>query len=221
MLAIIAPHDAVWDCATGSGQAAVPLAQHFPRVLATDASRTQLASAERAPGVRYLCAAAEAAPLASQSVSLVTVAQALHWFALDRFYAEVRRVLRPGGILAAWSYGHFSIGDTPIEDRMRLFYDREVAQDWPPERCHVDAGYETLPFPLSPIVVPGYHAMVTAWTLKDVIGYVRTWSAVERYRRRTGHDPVERLATDLQALWGDPDVPRTVRWPLAIRLGAV
>src|SRR5262245_26273424 len=105
-LASIAPaRDRAWDCGTGNGQAATALAEFFAEVVATDPSASQLVHARRHPKVRYLEAAAEQCPLADESVDLVTVAQAVHWFDLTKFYAEVRRVGRAGGVLAVWSYG--------------------------------------------------------------------------------------------------------------------
>ena len=94
-----------WDCATGSGQAAVHLAHYFDRVVATDASAKQIANAETAPGITYSVAPAEASGLDAASVDLLTVAQAIHWFDLDAFAAEAERVLKGSGILAAWTYG--------------------------------------------------------------------------------------------------------------------
>src|SRR5262245_38403499 len=87
-----------WDCATGSGQAAVALAAHFKRVIATDASATQIANGETHPRVEYRVAPAEQSGLAAASVDLLTVAQALHWFDLPRFFVEANRVLRPRGV---------------------------------------------------------------------------------------------------------------------------
>ena len=95
----------VWDCACGNGQATVDLAERFERVIATDASREQVASARPNPKVEYRVAPAEQSGLPAESVGLITVAQALHWFDLDRFYAEARRVLYSNGVLAAWAYG--------------------------------------------------------------------------------------------------------------------
>ena len=98
--------DLAWDCATGNGQAARSLASRFRRVVATDASAEQIASAEPAEGVDFYVAPAEASALPAGSVDLVTVAQALHWFNIERFFEEADRVLKPGGLLACWSYHH-------------------------------------------------------------------------------------------------------------------
>ena len=209
----------VWDCATGTGQAARGLADYFDEVLATDASAGQVEQAEGPANVHYRVAPAEASGLEDASVDLVTVAQALHWFDLPAFYDEVRRVLRPGGVVAVWSYNLLEIGpevDAVVE---RLYRDRLGAY-WPAERRHVETGYRDLPFPFEAITAPAF-AMEAAWTLPDLTGYLQTWSAVARCRAAEGTDPVAEVEDALCAAWGPPDTPRSVRWPLTLRAGRV
>jgi SAM-dependent methyltransferase len=211
--------DLAWDCATGSGQAAVALARRFAHVIATDASAEQLTAAEAHPRVEYRAEHAEHSTLASGSVSLVTVAQALHWFDLAAFASEVRRVCRPDGVLAAWSYG---LGKVLVPGRadevgqaLQRFYSSTVGAYWPPERRLVEAGYATLQLPWERITLPAF-AMEASWNLPDLLGYLRTWSAVKRYRAALGHDPVEAFAQELAALWGDPTQAHPVQWPLTL-----
>lgn len=209
--------DVAWDCATGSGQAAIPLAGRFRRVIATDASRAQIEQAAEGSGVEYRVAPAEASGLEPRSVDLVTVAQALHWLERPRFYAEVRRVSRPGAIVAAWCYTSLRIG-LELDRILLAFYDGTVGPYWPPERRHVDAGYRTLEFPFSELEPPEFR-MVSHWPLAALIGYLRTWSAVIRYEAERGADPVASLEAELAAHWGDPLTPREIVWPLRLRVG--
>jgi SAM-dependent methyltransferase len=219
-LAAAAPHRRLaWDCATGSGQAAVGLAGHFDAVAATDASEQQLAAAEPHPGVDYRRARAEASGLAEGSVALVTVAQALHWFDRPAFFAEVRRVLSPDGILAAWCYGLMEV-DPSVDAVIHGYYTETVGPYWPPERELVESGYRGIEFPFEEIVLPPAH-IEARWTLDELCGYLGTWSATLRYRSANGSDPVPRLKETLRPLWGDRPVARTVRWPLAVRAGRV
>lgn len=218
-LARTAPgRDLAWDCATGNGQAAVALARHFDRVIATDASADQVAAATPHPRVEYRVAAAEESGLASGSADLVTVAQALHWFDRPAFYREATRVLSPGGVLAVWSYGHPYLDDPGPDAVFQEFYSGTVGPYWPPERALVDAGYKTIEFPFPEIEVPAFE-METRWPLASLVGYAGTWSATTRFRSARGVDPVPALARDLATAWGDPERPRRIRWPLAIRAG--
>jgi len=217
-LAQIAPtRELAWDCATGSGQAAVALSERFAEVVATDASAEQVAQAEAHPGVRYAVAPAEASGLADASVDLVTVAQALHWFDLERFYAEVRRVLRSGGVLAVWSYGLFECFPA-VDAVVRRLYSEIVGPCWPMERRLVEDGYRSLPYPFPELAAPAF-AMDARWTLAQAVGYLNTWSAVRRYRKDVGQDPLSLIASELSAAWGDPAVERSIRWPLHLRIG--
>ncbi|MDY7093961.1 MAG: class I SAM-dependent methyltransferase [Acidobacteriota bacterium] len=204
-----------WDCATGSGQAAVPLGGHFGRVLATDGSVSQLLQARSAPRACYAAATAEAAPWAHASVDLVTVAQALHWFQLESFYREVRRVLRPGGVVAAWCYDLFTLGDD-LDPELRDLYDGQLGPYWPPQRRFIDQGYRTLDFPFEEISAPTFE-LRESWTLEQVTGYLETWSALRRSRRQ-GFDPLPEATARLRAAWGS-EPRRAVVWPVHLRVG--
>lgn len=215
-LASVSPStDAVWDCATGSGQAAVSLARYFSRVLATDASAEQLGHAQPHDRIAYSVARAEHSSLPDSSVDLVTVATAAHWFDLDAFYAEVRRVLRPGGVLALWSYGMTRI--TPDIDAVLHRYVREVLRGyWPPETQHVMNGYSTLPFPFPHIDTPAFSSRLL-WSLERMVGFLTSWSSTQNYRTATGADPVDHILPDLRAAWGTGE--REVTWNLAVLAG--
>lgn len=211
-----------WDCATGTGQAALELALHFRQVLATDASAAQVAAATPCTGVQYRTAPAEQSGLAAASVDLITVAQALHWFNLESFYREVRRVLKPSGLLAVWTYGVFGTDggeDAEVVQRLlHTFYYDTVGGYWPLERRHVENGYEDLAFPFDPVVVPAF-SMAVEWSLDDLAGYLRSWSATARYREANGVDPVARLEQEMCGLWGEER--RRILWPLSIKAGKI
>lgn len=218
-LAGIAPgHDSAWDCGTGSGQAALPLAEHFDHVIATDVSERQLAQARAHPRVSHRVAPAERSGLPDASVDLVTVAQALHWFDRERFYPEARRVLRSGGVIAAWTYLLARV-DEAIDRELAAFHADVVGPFWPPERVHVDRGYADLDFPFRRLDAPALE-MTGDWSLERYLGYVGTWSAVRRYREARGEDPVAQwLAPRVRTLWGRPQRRRRVRWPLRLLVG--
>jgi SAM-dependent methyltransferase len=211
-------HRLAWDCAAGSGQATLPLTRWFPRVLATDLSSAMLARAPRHSRVEYRVSPAEDSGLPASSTDLVTVAQALHWLDLEAFYAEVDRVLSPGGVLAVWSYASQALGEGALDAVLARFYTEVVGPYWPEGRRHVETEYRTLPFPYSAVDAPVF-AMEECWTLTQLLGYLGTWSATQRFREAQGYDPVAQLADELAVSWGNPASARRVRWPLSLRVG--
>jgi ubiquinone/menaquinone biosynthesis C-methylase UbiE len=167
--------------------------------------------------VRYERAHAEALPVADASVSLIAVAQAVHWFDFERFHAECRRVLVPGGIVAAWTYTVFRAGD-PLDAVVDRFYHDTIGPYWPPEREYVQQHYRTIPFPW-PELTPPVFTLQTDWTLEQVLGYFASWSSVQRYKdAHAGSDPLRAVGDELAAIW---PAGRTVRldWPLYLRVG--
>jgi SAM-dependent methyltransferase len=217
-LAGLAPgRSLAWDCGTGNGQAAVGLAAHFDQVIASDASGEQIAQAMPHPRVTYCVATAENPPAAVQAADLVTVAQALHWFDHARFYAQLRRILRPGGVFAAWGYALMQISpaiDTVVQD----YYARIVGPYWPADRRHIDSGYQTLPFPLTEVATPPFR-MIADWSLEALFGYLDTWSATRRYLVDKGRHPLDLVKLDLARAWGEAPT-RVVVWPLFLRAGS-
>lgn len=215
---LVRDHQLAWDCATGNGQAALGLADKFARVVATDASRDQIAHAQPHPKVEYRVGRADASGLNSSSANLVTVAQAMHWLDLETFYDEVRRVLAPGGAIAVWGYGD-PILDTPELDRIVHEYNRGTIENyWMPERELLLAGYSTIPFPFREIEAPTL-TLNCEWTLAELAGYLRTWSATAAYAAQRGIDPVVQVERALAATWGGPERRRLIRWPLYVRAG--
>ena len=208
--------DRALDCGCGNGQLSVLLAERFAEVVATDASAQQIAAAEAHPRVRYICAPGEASGQPDQSVDLLTVAQAAHWFDLDRFYADARRVLRPGGLLALITYGVTEADGEPGAVIAR-FYHQALPSFWPPERRHVESRYRELPFPFDELAGPSI-AMRADWTLAELLGYIDTWSAVRNLEKAQGRGVMDAFAVELAAAWGPPETKREIRWPLSMRL---
>ena len=211
--------DRALDCATGNGQAAAGLAAHFADVVAIDLSLPQLARAAPVANVHYAAATAECLPLAARTVDLITIAQALHWFATDTFYAEARRVARPGAVIAAWSYGLARI-DPAVDAVVDRLYRDVVGPYWPPERRLVESGYRDLLFPFEPIAAPAF-AQHEQWSLPRLLTYLESWSAVQRCRDATSQDPLDAVRESLTDAWGNAQTSRPIEWPLALRLGRV
>ena len=205
-----------WDCATGNGQAAVGLASVFDRVIATDASEKQIANAQSHKVVEYRVAPAENSGIEPETIDLIVVAQALHWFDLDCFYAEARRVLKPDGVLAASAYNLLHV-ERAIDAVVNRYYYEVVGFFWPPERKFVEQ-FADLPFPFHKVDVPKFE-MTARWNLDHLIGYLRTWSSTQRFIAAKGSDPLEQIRKDLTAAWGDANQTRRVVWPLSLRVG--
>jgi SAM-dependent methyltransferase len=220
LVSVVPDRSRAWDCATGNGQAAAALSRQFEHVVATDPSVAQLEQAEQVSNVEYVASTAEDAPLAGASVSLVAVAQALHWFDRPAFYVEARRALAPGGVLAVWCYGLCTVGDSRLDAALHRFHTETLAPYWPAERALVDEGFGRLEFPFDELGPPRF-AMTADWTLTQLAGYLSTWSAVQRARAETGADPLPELVDTLHARWAPDHAVRRVEWPLSMRVGRV
>lgn len=216
-LASIAPgRQLAVDVGCGNGQLTRLLAPCFEQVVGLDPSADQIAHATPGESIRYQCAPAERIPLPDASASLITAAQAAHWFDLPAFYREVRRIAMPGAVLALVSYGILSL-DTAFDERFRQFYWKEIGPFWPPERKLVDTGYATIDFPFEELAPPGMEIRLD-WRLPEFLGYLQTWSAVRGAREAGKEALLARFADDIAALWGDPDTKRPIRWPINMRL---
>ena len=217
-LASLAPgRSLAWDCGTGNGQAAIGLARYFDRVHATDASADQISLAYRHEKVEYHVEPAEHVSLSDSSVDLVTVAVAIHWFNFDEFYSEVRRVLKPGGVIAAWTYNSVEIS-SEVDPWIWEYYRDIVGEYWPERIRYIEQRYETIPFPFEEITAPAF-VMETNWNLLQLAGFLDSWSATQRFRAQRGHHPLEIIWDKLRTAWGDENEPRLVRWPLHFRVG--
>jgi SAM-dependent methyltransferase len=218
LASISAARNLAWDCGTGSGQAAVKLAPHFQSVIATDTSEKQLANAEKDSRVVYKIAPAEQAPFQDKTVDLITVAQAFHWFDHELFFEEVKRVLKPRGVLAIWSYNLCRV--TPDVDRViQKLYGEILGPYWEKERKLVEEGYRNCIFPLKEIPIPQFQ-MKAEWNLDHMTGYLRTWSALQTYIREKGENPVDKITPLLRKAWGERRL-LPVAWELSIRVGQV
>lgn len=220
LFAKTARFEAAWDCGTGNGQVAQVLAMHFKNVLATDISARQLEKATPRPNIRYAIEPAEKCSAPDGTFDLIAVAQAVHWFDFERFYAEVRRALRPdGGLLALLGYGLLHFGEATLDGPFNHFYAQTLGPFWDAERRHVDAHYRSLPFPFRELPVPDF-SMAFSWSRAQFLGYLGTWSAVQHFVRANGHNPLDTFAPEIEAAWPAHD-PKTVRFPVFMRLGSM
>lgn len=225
LVGLVQYRNLAWDCATGNGQAAVFLSEYFEQVIASDASKEQIENAQPRNNIRYEVFPAERTTLANNSIDLITIAQALHWFDLNDFYKEAKRVLRKdddgggGGVIAAWAYGVHSISPE-IDNITRLLYEDILGSYWPKDRKIVEDKYQDIPFPFQKIDTPVFQIELD-WTMSELVGYLYTWSSVQKFIGKNNSDPIKQVYADLVAAWGDKNTwhKRRVVLPIYMRVG--
>jgi SAM-dependent methyltransferase len=206
-----------WDCATGNGQSAKVLAGNFEKVYATDISSKQIDHAEPASNIYYSVQPADKTDFDNSSFDLITVSQALHWFANDEFYAEVKRVSKPLSVFAAWSYSLLNISPE-IDKLIDNYYTNVIGPYWDAERKYVDEEYKTIPFPFREIRSPQFE-MIYYWTIEELAGYFKTWSAFQKFIGANSHDPIPGIIEQIRPYWNTETMK--ISFPLHMRIGYI
>ncbi len=219
IIQFIKNRDAVWDCGTGNGQAAMILARHFKKVKATDISEKQLAMAHPHPGIEYIVAPAEETPFADNTFDLITVAQAYHWFNFKDFADEARRVSKPGALIAIWRYNLMTTGNKDINAAIKNFYSNVVGSYWDAERKYVEENYDTVPFSF-PLIASKMFTIEIKWSKADLTGYLNSWSAVQHFIAAKDHNPVNKFAEDVTGYFNDDELI-SVSFPVFLKLGSI
>lgn len=218
ILRFVRSRESAWDCGTGNGQVAKELAQKFTNVCASDISDSQLAHAVQAPNIKYVQSTAEETPFADHQFDLVTVGQALHWFDLPKFYAEVKRTVKPGGTIAVWGYALLTI--SPEIDELFLdFYHNVVGAYWDEARRMVEQEYAGISFPFEALP-SGKFEIKVEWTLEQFAGYLESWSATQKFIKANGHNPVDTFIPKVKEVWKNNET-KTVCFPVFLKLGRV
>ncbi|MHB2025705.1 MAG: class I SAM-dependent methyltransferase [Elusimicrobiota bacterium] len=219
LASLVAGRALAWDCGTGNGQAAVGLTPYFKRIIATDLSEKQIAQAKRHPKIDYRTAVAEDSPLLDKSADLTISAQAAHWFNLERFYGQVRRVLKPGGIIALWCYGRNRKMEQPIGDMVGRYAADIVGSFWEPEiKNYVWTEYKTLPFPFDEITAPDFQ-IKAEWDLAQLLGYLSSWSSGHKFADERGINPLTLIEPELRKAWKPAKRTIRVNWDIHLRVG--
>ena len=218
VLQFVGKKQTAWDCGTGNGQVAQVLAQHFGKVYATDISQKQLDEAVQLPQIQYVYCNEKETPFQTQQFDLITVAQAIHWFNFNLFYQEVKRVAKQDAILAVWGYNLLKISPE-IDAHILKFYTEKVGSFWDIERKHVEADYQTIPFPFEQIETPKFE-MSFVWDLPTLEGYLNTWSSVGKFIKANNYNPVNELIDSLRHLWKQEEQKKVV-FPIFMKLGQI
>ena len=208
-----------WDCATGNGQAAVVLADHFKKVIATDISVAQIDKAIKKENIEYNVCAAESTPFEENTFDLVTVAQAYHWIKWNEFKKEVTRVCKPNAIIAVWMYYNHNTGDERITRVVHDFYENVTKPYWDYERKYVEEKYSMVEFDYALLPVKTFES-VLEWKREDLIGYISSWSAIQKFIKDNGHSPVPIIEDEIKKLWPEGEVKK-ITFPIYLKLGRV
>ncbi|HEX3166552.1 MAG TPA: class I SAM-dependent methyltransferase [Chitinophagaceae bacterium] len=219
ILSFVKEKNTAWDCATGNGQAAVVLASHFKKVIATDISAAQIEKAIKKENIEYSVCAAESTPFADNTFDLVTVAQAYHWIKWEELRKEATRVCKPEAIMAIWTYNRNKLGDKKIDDAVYSFYENITKPYWDYERKYVDELYETVEFDYELLPVKQFETILN-WQREDMIGYISSWSAIQKYIKVNGHSPIPIIEEELNKLWPEGEVKKVV-FPIYLKLGRI
>lgn len=215
ILSFVDNKDTALDVATGNGQVAISLCKHFHTVYATDISEKQLLEAPKVLNIIYKNQLAESTDFHNHQFDLITVAQAIHWFDFNKFYAEVKRILKPEGVIAIIGYG--LLKTNPHSDKILLdFYQNIVGPFWDAERKYIDDHYKTIPFPFEELETESF-SNEFSWSFNQLIGYLETWSAVEHYKARHNQNPIDLIREKLEASWESSD--KKVTFPMLLRIG--
>ncbi len=220
-----------WDCGAGSGQFTQLLVPYFEYIVATDLSIQQLHQAPYFENVSYQVQPAEQTSFADQSFDLIVVAQAIHWFDFDAFYPEVKRTLKKDGVIAVVGYGTLSVKDQGLNQLIQHLYTDILKDDWDVERRHIDAQYQSIPFPFEKLADSNLN-MQFSWSKQQLLGYLNTWSAIKRYRERhadqnasedgeLSNDPLKAITEYLQELDQKKDQSIEVDFPIFMKIGRV
>lgn len=210
-------HALAWDCGTGNGQSAIHLADFYDQVYASDPSEAQIKNAFQHEKVTYHVEKAEEPSLPTHTVDIITVAQAIHWFDIDKFYEAAKRVLKKDGIIAVWAYAVPQV-DKNIDPITQNFHDKTVGPYWPSEIKLLQQGYTTIPFPFREIEPPEFYIR-KKYKLQDFLGHLLSWSATQRYIQQEERNPLFKLKEELQPFWTDEEEAKQVTWKIIMRVG--
>ncbi|MBE2216830.1 MAG: class I SAM-dependent methyltransferase [Ignavibacteria bacterium] len=216
---LVKEHDTAWDCATGNGQAAMGLEPYFEKIIATDASSSQIEHAELHPKIEYRTVSAENSRLESDSIDLITVATAIHWFDTDKFYPEVKRITKPGGVLAVWTYAENTISPE-IDDISRKFSEVVLGKYWPDENKKAWDFRNQIMLPFEHIEVPEFEFSIE-WDMNEYLSFLSTWSATQNYIKTNGKSPLEIVYGEYRKAWKDENIKRSVKMKIWLKASRI
>ena len=210
--------ESCWDCGTGNGQVAKELSKNFKNVFATDISENQLKLAYKKPNISYSISRAEKTPFNDNQFDIITVAQAIHWFHFNSFYKEAKRVGKPNSKIFVIGYGLLKINPR-IDKIITKFYTEIIGAYWDKERRHIDNKYNSIEFGFEEIPAPKNLEMALEWDMQQLIGYLNSWSSVQKYIVKNGSNPVDLIKKELLELADNKTL--NVSFPIFMKIGII
>jgi len=106
----------VVDLGCGTGLSTRAWSGRAERIVGVEPNAAMLAVAEAASGVDYRQAFAQETGLEDGCADIVTCSQSLHWMDPQPTFAEAARILRPGGVFAAYDYDWPPVIDPEVDE---------------------------------------------------------------------------------------------------------
>lgn len=209
----------VWDCGTGSGQAALGLARHFEHVIATDISDNQIAHAQADPRIAYAVCSAENPTDQVVGFNVVTCACSLHWFELSAFYKAVWRLAAPEAFFCAWTYEWPVLSSDKLNDLLQEYKNSVLKDHWAPEAALYLDRYRSIEFPFVDVSVPPFSASL-AGGCEGLLAFLRTWSAVKSLIKQDGEASIIFIEQRIREHW-DLSPNLDIQLPLYFRSGYI
>lgn len=211
--------DVVWDAGCGTGQAAIDLAAYFNRVEASDISESQISEATPHRKVQYQVFPAEKTQYPDNYFDAICVGHALHWFNLDEFWQEVKRVIKPGGLFVCWGYNWLTVGeqeDVVITEHVLPY----LSSYWPEQSRLLWNQYHDIHFPFELMAVPTFD-LYCNWTMSQTMDFMRTWTASQLRIQEKGDDFLVDANQVLSSVWENPTQKKQVTLPFFVKAGRV
>ncbi len=180
----------------------------FDEVCATDVSDEQITNAPSHPRISYSVSPSEKTSFDDNAFDLVCVAQALHWFDFDRFWPEVKRVLKPGGVFSAWGYTWLHV-DRDIDGLIQRCILDTVAPYWAPQNKLIWDHYQDVEIPFIRLDSP-HMKMEFAWNLDQLFNFLHTFSATRRCMEEIGDAFFVDAYKMAKSIWGDPSETKSM-----------
>jgi ubiquinone/menaquinone biosynthesis C-methylase UbiE len=196
--------DLAVDVGCGNGQATHLFSPYFKNTFGYDVSENQIKEAKKTSmddKISFYVSPSEKLPLKNDSVSLVTVAAAIHWFNLDKFYAECNRILRPNGVLAIFAYFLPTVTNTSkpdllskkIEDFLKVlrpYFAKEIEI--------IEQRYKTVKPPFNEIQRDILFKNELKWKIEHLIKFLETLSGYQSFNiKNPGNNFIKSFRMDI------------------------